>query len=348
MSYDNGGWCSSKYKEKPEGLVYEEKTTLNIERTCKTCGLGVSIKNVTGGLYIIKHGGVVKIVADGVVIKEHHHGCNPVVKNTVETITMPAAKEVWIWVGRGMTKGLLGVASLSDVNIFQLYAGSVQTTAPVVDFVNYSSSIWWRTSSRAEVLLASYNNSKRIMATAWYNASSAICFNSNHSTLTAIIAGVTLPQAQQSRNLSWSCFMVSEEEWELLDVSGSVYLRYEGNETFAMSIKGGQKVDGIPVDNGADGTVPPSLNATYTDACWSAFLGWAYQRHQCSKVSYVFKCIVETIAIIAIVIASLYVARVCYKVYQCFSEKSKTKEAMKRGLIKAEVDGLPLDAQLLK
>lgn len=92
--------------------------TVSIEKNCKTCGLGVLLQNITGGMYIIKHGGVVKIVADGITIKENLHSCNPIVKNTVETITLPAAKKVWIWAGRGMTTGLLGVYSMSALQIY--------------------------------------------------------------------------------------------------------------------------------------------------------------------------------------------------------------------------------------
>lgn len=64
-----------------------------------------------------------------------------------------------------------------------------------MEFVNYANSTWWRTGTRAEVLLAAYDNTKKVLADAWYNATTALCVNSNYSALQVLIAGTTLQVA---------------------------------------------------------------------------------------------------------------------------------------------------------
>lgn len=135
--------------------------------------------------------------------------------------------------------------------------------------------------------------------------------------------------------------MVSEELWGLLSSAGYFITRYGTNESFQMSVSGDRKVPLIPVDLLDDGTVAQSLHATYTDICWGAFLSWAYQRHQCSKVSYVFKCIVETICIIAITVASTWVALTSIRIWNQCSRKREIRRAAEVATLANEQLGGP-------
>lgn len=60
--------------------------------------------------------------------------------------------------------------------------------------------------------------------------------------------------------------------------------------------------------------------------CWDKFLAWAYQRWDCRKVDYVWKCIVETLVILVLVTVGIWIpVAIC----KCCHNKKKQKELEK-------------------